>query len=458
MLEAMATETQTGNEQRTPESYRQQIAHALDHAADLISAADRVLGEDNRHANIAYHLGILALEEIGRAGILAQAMVAGRIGASRMEQRLDDHVFKLMHAVWAPTIGGGKIDPKDFEEARAFAASTHERRLAGLYTDHDPPRDAVSLDHATSIINLAKVSLELSRTRGVPSGETTEELEWYLDTVSSEVGRKRLFSKSFIDKHEELKGDTRAWVRWAKGEFEQIAAAEQAYLQRELSRQVDDASRGTPKWKMKVRLYSASHSIRPSELNYWNERIEPVKLLSVGNRKQELLMEITIHDRITVGNVFDAGLSLSKLYLVALSVGSAGFFWYELTTQAQKYYESLRDLDASNHELHMHRNRGLPKEWSDPEGKKKYVLLEKSHLENAVKFLAAFGPLPDEVAAPIFGPYLQGMVLLAKTDIHLSLEKQAQQAFMEALRRALQHFGDWDGTDESFVDALHSVL
>ncbi len=80
------------------ESYREQIAHALDHAGDLIAAADRVLRSDDGYPNIAYHLGILALEEIGRAGILAQSMVAGRIGANRMEQRLDDHVFNALSA------------------------------------------------------------------------------------------------------------------------------------------------------------------------------------------------------------------------------------------------------------------------------------------------------------------------------------------------------------------------
>ncbi len=460
----MTQDNLTGACRRTSEFYSQEITHALDHAADLIAAAERVLGNDNGYANIAYHLGILALEEVGRAGILAQAMVAARIGASRMEQRLDDHVFKLMHAVWAPAITSGKLDPKDFEEARVFAQSTHARRMAGLYTDHEddgtsaPPRNAVRLDHATSIVNLAKASLELNRANGVPTGEMTEELEWYLNTVSNEGGKKRLFSKPFIDKYEEFKGDTHKWVQWAKAEFDRIEAEEQALLQRELSRGVNEANKGEPKWKMKVRLYSASHSIRDSVLNYWNERIENVKLFTAGKRKQELLVEITLHDQVTIDNLFDAGLSLSKLYIVALSVGSGGFFWYELTTQAQKYYESLCDLAAPNCDVLVTRGRGLPKEWSDPEGKKRHVALETSHLNNAIMFLVAYGRLSDEVAGPIFGPYLRGMALLAKTDIHLSFERQAQQDFLEALRQALRQFGDWDGENETFITSLHSAL
>jgi hypothetical protein len=109
-------------------------------------------------------------------------------------------------------------------------------------------------------------------------------------------------------------------------EFQRIAAEEQAHLQRELSREVNDADKGEPKWKMKVRLHTASHSIRPPALNYWNERIDGVNFYPVGNRKQELLMEITLHDRITIDKLFDAGLMVSKLYIVALNVGSGGYF------------------------------------------------------------------------------------------------------------------------------------
>lgn len=460
----MTDEAPATNGRRTPESYRQQIAHALDHAADLIIAAERVLADDNGYPNVAYHLGILAMEEIGRAGILAQVMVAARIGARRMEQRLDDHVFKLMHAVWAPAMGDGKLDPKVFEDARAFAQSTHARRMAGLYTDNAddgtsaPPRDSVALGHATSIIGLAKASLKLQKAKGVPSDETSEDLEWYLDTVSDEHGRKRLFSKTFIDKHEELKGDTRAWVSWAKTEFERIAAEEHAQIQRELAREIGDGP-APPKWKMKVRVYTASHSVRPAALKYWNDRIDGVKFHQVGGNKHQLLMEMTLGDKIPLDGVFDAGLSLSKLYLTALNVGSAGFFWFELTTQAQKYYESLEDVTAEKkHDIVVGRNRGLPKEWADPDGKRRYVALEESHMENAIKFLAAYAPLPEKEASSIFGPYLQGMALLARTDLHLSFEKQAMQDFMQVIRNAMRQFGDWDGEEEAFISALHKAL
>ena len=48
-----------------------------------------------------------------------------------------------------------------------------------------------------------------------------------------------------------------------------------------------------PKWAIKIRLYTPSHSIRPKVLNYWNERMNWVKLIPVGNKK-ELLLELTL--------------------------------------------------------------------------------------------------------------------------------------------------------------------
>jgi AbiV family abortive infection protein len=114
----------------------------LAHAADLVSSAERVL-DNNGFSNIAYHLAILALEEIGKAAMIASRAVVGTARDSDwMEKRFDDHVWKIQWAVWTPTLASGRIDPKDFEEARHFAQSMHARRLRGLYVD--PNADIVN--------------------------------------------------------------------------------------------------------------------------------------------------------------------------------------------------------------------------------------------------------------------------------------------------------------------------
>ena len=66
--------------------------------------------------------------------------------------------------------------------------------------------------------------------------------------------------------------------------------------------------------------------------------------------------------------------------------------------------------------------------------------------------------MQGEEAEPIFGPYLHGLVLLSKCDIHLSCEDQAFDGFVSALRHAMKHFGDWDGDETSIMTSLHKVL
>lgn len=465
----MDEDSETAKEGRGAACYLEQHRLCLDHAADLVAGAERVLGNDHAHPNIAYHLAILALEEIGKAGMLASlAIIGAAADGAKFERRLSDHVFKLTWAVWSPSMSDGKIDPKDFEDARRFAESTHARRIAGLYVDHTghntsaSPRGKVLPDHATSILNLAKARLALELKRETPVQEDrNEELVWFLDTVGDDLRKRRLFSRPFIQKHEEFRGDTRAWIRWARKEFAKIAAEELEHVQRELSRQAGESSEGKPKWLMKVRLQTPSHSLRQKALNHWNGRMEAVKLQLAGNKKNELLLEMTINDDVTFDRLFDVGLSLSKLYIAMLNIGTAGFFWYELSSQTQIYYESIRDLDAPHLEPRVSRVRGLHKEWAEARpdgGKRQRIALKEAHLNNAMMCLAAFGPMSDEDAAPIFGPYLEGLMLLSKTDLHLSVENAAREAFLKTLRRAMLSFGDWDGDDTRLIAALHHVF
>jgi hypothetical protein len=81
--------------------------------------------------------------------------------------------------------------------------------------------------------------------------------------------------------------------------------------------------------------------------------------------------------------------------------------------------------------------------------------LSEKNLRHAIDCMAAFGSMPDADAAPIFGPYLEGLVCLSKSDIHLSCDVQARDAFIRSLRAACRHFGDWDGGDGTFIASLH---
>lgn len=450
-------------------AYLEQRLLCLNHARDLIASAERVLAKDNAYPNIAYHLATLAMEEIGKAGMLcARGVVSVVQDTNWIDKRLDDHVWKLMWAVWSPTLLDGKIDPKSFNDALQFAESTHDRRMAGLYVDYEhgatvAPRQAVQVDHATLLLNLAKSRLNLEETCDAPTlDESAEELEWYLTIVSDELGRKRLFSQPFIQKHEEFGGNTRAWVHWAREEFRKVAEAEKEHLKRELSRQASKPGQGKPKWLIKIRVQTPSHSIRQKTLNFWNDRIDAVKLRTAGPRNQDLLLEMTISDHIKLEQLFDFGLALSKMYLAMLNIGTGGFFWYELSGQAEVYYESVQDLETPSMNVFIGRLSGLSKEWSEERTdsrKRQRVALEEAHLNNAIRALDVFGFMPkDNEAEPIFGQYLLGLSLLSKTDLHVSLETQARDAFLAALRRAMHQFGDLESRDAEMLPSLHRVF
>lgn len=299
----MGDNVESDNRDAKAPPHHEQRRLCLEHARDLIASAERVLGNDNAHPNIAYHLAILALEELGKAGMIAARAVGKKgLDANWIEKRLDDHVWKLMWAVWSPSLTTGEIDPKTFEEARRFAESTHARRMAGLYVDYAensvsvPPRDAVRLNHAMSVVKLSKTLLDLETAKGTPNPEEGgEDLEWFLATVNDDLGQKRLFSPPFIQKHREFGGNTREWVRWARGEFAKVAESEKEHLQRELVRQ---SGEGKPKWLVKVRVQTPSHSLRQKTLNFWNDRIEAVKLRTAGPKNNDLVLEMTFNDHV----------------------------------------------------------------------------------------------------------------------------------------------------------------
>ena len=73
----MDEDSETAKEGRGAACYLEQRRLCLDHAGDLVAGAERVLGNDNAYSNIAYHLAILAMEEIGKAGMLASRAVIG---------------------------------------------------------------------------------------------------------------------------------------------------------------------------------------------------------------------------------------------------------------------------------------------------------------------------------------------------------------------------------------------
>lgn len=458
----MADERNTLRQKRS-ESLRASQRLCFEHAADLINAARMLLDADQPLPNIAFHLSALALEEIGKAGLLASREVSKvRHDESWFEKRLEDHEFKLFWALWAPLMNGKSVDPSTFESTRRFSEQIHARRLAGLYVDWGTgeqdaisPKSAVSLGQAKSLLDLAAANLELHSSRGSPDLDTDDEVAiWFLQTIADEAGKCRLFSPPFIKKLEELDGDVHAWAKWAKEEFLRIKKEEDALLKFELSRTSDGKVGSTPRWRLTIRLYCASHSIRQKTLTTWNDTSNFVKLKFA--KSNELLLEIDLPNSVNVVNVYDTGLTFTKLVVACLNIGTAGFFWFELSSQSKRYFEKVEDLANKEFKLELEEGRGLERHWMEFGPKR--LVLEGVHLAHAAKCAAVFGAMKDDEAEPIFGPYLAGLSLLSKSDVHLSLDDLAFREFDTALRTALKSFGDWDGEEGTLLSCLHRML
>src|SRR5262249_31865734 len=103
-----------------------EIAHPIqacfENARDLLRAAKRVL-DDEKLPNIAFHLAILALEEVGKAALLGARGVAHSVEDETdfADNRLDDHVFKLFWALWTPSFARGNVSKEEFENLRGMA-------------------------------------------------------------------------------------------------------------------------------------------------------------------------------------------------------------------------------------------------------------------------------------------------------------------------------------------------
>jgi AbiV family abortive infection protein len=456
------------NKPEKPRSERLLATRALcfDHARDLIEAAERLLLEARPLANISFHLVLLAIEEMGKAGLITSREVStGNRDTSWIDKRLDDHAFKLLWGLWSQAFHDSReFDPGKFRQLKEFSERAHVQRLAGLYVEAHPendanvaPRDAVSLQETEALLDIAKQNLGLFLAENSPDIDTEDNLlKWFWETVEDGTKRLRLFSAPFAAKYTEFKDSPREWLRWAQNEFARIKDEEEALLKAELSRTASKTLGSISRWRLNVRLYCASHSIRPKVLNAWNENVPLAKLKFINSG--ELLLELTLGDHVNIGSVFDAGLSLSKLITACLSIGTAGYFWFELPTPSANYFEKIEDLANPHMKLDIDNNDDLQRHWLLEGPRRKLTVLEDSNLQHAAKCAIAFGPMRDAEAEPIFGAYLTGLTLLGKSDIHMSLDAQALAAFDAALRNSLKYFEDWDGEATSLLPTLHRLF
>lgn len=418
-------------------------ALCLDQAQGFIEAARRVGASDFPH--IVYHLSLLALEETGKASLIAGKLATGgMIDSPWVDKAMESHRRKLQWAIWSPI---DRIDPADFVAAREFAESAHAMRLASLYIDAGadaadvPASEIVRQEDADRALALAEARLEYERVQGTPDPNghaNNDQLRWFLETMADPERSRQLLSRRFLDKYHDLGNDASVWVAWARKETIRLEEEAKALLASELARPAPAVSK--PRWRANATIHTPSHSIRPKALQRWNSQIEAVQLLPCG-KKDRLTLQLTINDNAPLSELGGRAASLAKLVVACLNIGTIGYFWFERPGLERQMFDEVRDLE------HRRRLQIEPKEsfWGD----ERAVALTDEHIDHAIRCMMAFATLPEQEAEPIFRPYLDGLALIAKSDAFYSFDLMARHAFVACLSGALARYGGWNGDQGS---------
>jgi AbiV family abortive infection protein len=413
---------------------------ALSHADDLLAAA-RLLSP--AFPNLAFHLAALSLEEVGRSTLIVMQQIAARDDeGGRLQRESTDHVRKLFWALWGPSFGREVITGAQIQEFRGLAQSIHERRQRGLYVDPEgmPPRDAIPPDEAETMIRLADARLGMARSSkwGPLDADRAELVRWFMDATADVGTRRQIVSSASMKKLADL-GNVPEWVAWLRGEREAAQRQSIELTERELARGAPGEDEELePKWRLKLRLYSGSHSIRQRPLTWWNGISNSIKFYPVQNDPRQLTVEMILPKRVRATAVWYAGLGLAHRTVLSLNIGATGFFWWYLPKHVSRYYEELADLEASAGVV-VERSPELRIDWG-------HNALSQEELGRVALCMGAL-PRPSEPKKAVaFDHYLNGLALLSKTDVFLQFEANAFEHFYLALKEAMRTYGDWNGT------------
>lgn len=430
------------------EGTRRAVEEALSHADDLLAAARKL----DEYPHLAYHLGVLSLEEIGRSTLLVMGELASRRQEGRrFERESEDHVRKLFWALWGPSFARELITGQQIEEFQGLAQAIHDTRKSGIYVDPEgvPPRDAIKAEEAQQLLGLAEARLGMARNeKWAPlDPERAGDMRWFMDATADPEARAQIMSGASMKKLREL-GTVLEWIRWLRSEFETAEREAIELAERELAREEPEKDEELdPKWSIKLRLFSGSHSIRPQPLTWWNGISDWIKFHPVGSDHTRLIVELTLPKRISVHSLWDASFSIAKRIVLALNIGSSGFVWWYLPEHISRFYEQLTDLE-SNERLVVERSPRMRVDWGNN-------VLSQSVLTRVAMCIHTLPRGDEREKLVAFDHYLTGLGFLAKTDIFMQFEANAFEQFYRALKRAMKVYGDSDDSvpyPERFAD------
>lgn len=147
-----------------------------------------------------------------------------------------------------------------------------------------------------------------------------------------------------------------------------------------------------------------------------------------------------------------AGYRAARLFVTASNIGSTGFWRWERPDFTDRFYQRITNLTApAGMKLDVTMHSGPKFEW-------KRDALKENHLTRIAVCLGMASRLDDPVYNAVIEAYFAGLAFIAKSDVHINFAPQACERFAACLSAAMQHFGDWDGSDEGLPAAIGAAF
>ena len=439
----------------------------LQNAEDMLKASKAVLKENI--FNIAFHLAVVALEEIGKACMLVMS------GMKKVEneevglKHIDDHTKKIFWALFDLTFSSKPLTGQEMKDNEHIAHVIHDLRLKSMYVDVDDdkisiPSTSITKAQAENIVGLAESRLEIEKARKFSEldDEAKELMDWFLQLIDDPEWSKYIFSRKSLEKLAEYHGQSKKWILWLKEIYDKQTHENRLLAEAEINKpEPSDDDKTKEKWKIKIRLYSQSFSIRQKILNKWNEVASWIKIKHGGDsKKNDFTVEFTLPNSISINSLYYAGWGIARKFVVAMNIGTMGFIWWYLPKYVDKFYcEKIYDIENKT-QIDLKRNPELSIDWGQR-------ALDEGDISRIAMSFACI-PGQESPFIKVFDYYYGGLTFMGLNDINYQCEDTAFANFYLALKEAAAQYGKVDFVNfnshlaevfgQDFIENIQDVL
>ena len=429
------------------------IQDCINRAEDLIRSAKRVLISEDL-PNISFFLSILALEEIGKAEILAMCAIFKAVGKPYDNQlkRTHDHVGKIFWALWHPRISSEHITGEQIGYYQGLARDLFKRRNLALYVDcyegkvngGSQSTEDIEKEEAESMIDLVQARISLAKEKDIAfiDSEPDELIEWFFMITEDDRKRNQIFGDFYLSKLKEL-GSVREWLGWLKDWLEKEEEAVRQVLVKEINRKAPQKGEGiSNKWEITIRLQTLSHSIRPKTLKLWNDKVDSIQIAPVRSGKNEIDVKFILREDITVDSLYYAGWGMARMFVTAINIGTMGLFWWYVPRDIDRYFIKVKDLQLM-HEIEMGIRPKLQLDWE-----KHQRAFSEQDIENTILSFIFIPSSNERNQQEPFTHYINGLAFMCKNDIYLRFEANAYFEFYKSLKKGMELYADWNPSED----------